>query len=294
VRLGRIRARGTGQAESVLFLEDGVYRMDGDSLSGPHPGQHLADIETADILPPILPGKIVCVGLNYLAHVTENDPSRQAPDEPVIFMKPPSALVGHQGRIRIAHPGHRTDYEAELAVVIGKEARKIEPADALSFVLGYTCANDVSDRTLQKKDGQWVRAKGFDTYCPLGPWIETELDLCSAVVSSSVNGQLRQSQAVSTMLFPAPFLVSFISKVMTLHPGDVILTGTPEGVGPLQLEDGAEVSVSGIGTLSHTVGCLVPPWAAPGAARYGGARYPPAADAVVPCGRRCGPPGVLV
>src|SRR5680860_1092035 len=100
----------------------------------PHPGQHLADIETADILPPILPGKIVCVGLNYLAHVTENDPSRQAPDEPVIFMKPPSALVGHQGRIRIAHPGHRTDYEAELAVVIGKEARKIEPADALSFV----------------------------------------------------------------------------------------------------------------------------------------------------------------
>jgi 2-keto-4-pentenoate hydratase/2-oxohepta-3-ene-1,7-dioic acid hydratase in catechol pathway len=251
--MGRIREKGTGEVHNIVFVGEEAHYLKGDSLAQAHIGSPVEAFETAEVLPPVMPGKIVCVGLNYLAHVTENDPSRQIPDEPVIFMKPASALLGHQGVIRIANPDHRTDYEAELALVIGKEARNVRPDEALDYVLGYTCANDVSDRVLQKKDGQWVRAKGFDTYCPLGPWIETEIDLDSVVVSSFLNGEPRQSQAVSTMLFPVPVLISFVSKVMTLHPNDVILTGTPEGVGPLQFGDTIEVTVSGVGTLTNTV-----------------------------------------
>jgi len=253
VKIGRIREKGSGQVRNVAFAGEAAHYLQGELLTGAEIGSPVNEFETVEILPPILPGKIVCVGLNYLAHVTENDPERQVPDEPVIFMKPPSALLGHHGVIQIANAGHRTDYEAELAVVIGKETRNVEPGDALDFVLGFTCANDVSDRTLQKKDGQWIRAKGFDTYCPLGPWIETEADLDSMIVSSSLNGEPRQSQAVSTMIFPVPFLIAFISRVMTLQANDVILTGTPEGVGPMQFGDTIEVTVSGVGALTNTV-----------------------------------------
>jgi 2-keto-4-pentenoate hydratase/2-oxohepta-3-ene-1,7-dioic acid hydratase in catechol pathway len=253
VRIGRVREKGTGHVLQVAFVGDVAHHLEGERLANARIGSQVDEFETVETLPPVVPGKIVCVGLNYLAHVTENDPNRQVPDEPVLFMKPPSALLGHQGVIQLANPDHRTDFEAELAVVIGREIRNVEPDEALQYVLGYTCANDVSDRTLQKKDGQWVRAKGFDTYCPIGPWIETEVDLDAVVVSSALNGEPRQSQAVSTMIFPVPVLISFISKVMTLFPDDVILTGTPEGVGPLQFGDTIEVTVSGVGTLMNTV-----------------------------------------
>lgn len=253
MRVGRVIQRVGETAIDVVFEGDSAFALSGGFFDAPSPGERIGTIADLRLAPPLQPGKIVCVGLNYLAHVTENDPNRQVPDEPVIFMKPPSALIGNGDAIAIANPENRTDYEAELALVIGRDTRSVTPEDALSHVFGYTCANDVSDRVLQKKDGQWIRAKGFDTYCPLGPWIETDLDLDGAVVSSKVNGETRQSQSVSTMIFPIPELISFISGVMTLERGDVILTGTPEGVGPLQSGDIVEVSVTGTGTLANPV-----------------------------------------
>ena len=239
-----------------MFAEregDNWYRLEGDFAQGFSRAESLRAGLDVELLAPIEPAKIVCVGLNYLAHVTENDPTRTVPEEPVLFMKPPSSVIGPEATIRIANPENRTDYEAELAVIIGKTARNIAAAEAFDHIFGYTCANDVSDRVLQKKDGQWVRAKGYDTYCPVGPWIETELDLDSAQVESFLNGEARQSQGASTMLFPLPELISFMSGVMTLNPGDLILTGTPEGVGPMANGDRIEVSVSGIGTLANPV-----------------------------------------
>ncbi|HET7094745.1 MAG TPA: fumarylacetoacetate hydrolase family protein [Thermomicrobiales bacterium] len=232
-----------------------AFEADGDPFSqhGLLRGAELGPADALTLLPPVVPGKIVCVGLNYAAHVTENDPNRVVPDEPVLFMKPPSALVASGQAIVVAHPDHRTDYEAELAIVIGRAGRDIAEADAPGFVLGYACGNDVSDRTLQKKDGQWVRAKGFDTYCPLGPWIETALDPADLSVVSRRNGEVKQSQRTSAMIFKPAFLVSFISRVMTLEPGDVIMTGTPEGVGPLQPGDAIEVEIEGIGVLANRV-----------------------------------------
>ena len=210
-------------------------------------------VAEARLLAPVTPGKIVCVGLNYVAHVTENDPTRVVPEEPVLFMKPPSAIVGPGEAIRIANLDHRTDYEAELAIVIGRGGRDIPESAATDHVFGYTCGNDVSDRVLQKKDGQWVRAKGYDTYCPVGPWIETELDIADAPVQSRLNGEARQSQRTSAMIFKPAFLIGFISRVMTLQPGDLILTGTPEGVGPMRPGDEIEVEVGGIGVLRNPV-----------------------------------------
>jgi 2-keto-4-pentenoate hydratase/2-oxohepta-3-ene-1,7-dioic acid hydratase in catechol pathway len=205
------------------------------------------------VLPIARPGKIVCVGLNYLAHVTERDPNRQVPEEPVLFVKPPSSLLAAGQPIRIANLGHRTDHEAELAIVIGRTARRVPEAELLSFVLGYSAANDISDRDLQKKDGQWVRAKGFDTFCPLGPWIETELDVFDLPVRSRVNGELRQDQTTASMIWSPSELLAFISNVMTLEPGDVVLTGTPEGVGPIHPGDTVEVEIGGIRGLSNPV-----------------------------------------
>lgn len=236
------------------FVEDEILiAAIGDPIRGFVRGSTVGLLASARLLPPVTPSKIVCVGLNYRAHVTENDPTRIIPDEPVIFMKPPSAIIGPGDAIEIAYPTHRTDYEAELAVVIGRRARRVSERDALDYVLGYTAANDVTDRDLQKKDGQWVRAKGFDTYCPLGPWIETHIDLGSATVESRLNGQVKQSQTTAAMIFRVSYLVSFISHVMTLEPGDVLLTGTPEGVGPMRAGDVIEVEIGGIGVLRNLV-----------------------------------------
>lgn len=229
-------------AEGVPWLGDGLSR-----------GERVGSAAAAHLLAPVQPGKIVCVGLNYLKHVTERDPTRVVPTEPVIFWKPNSSIIGPGETIRIANLANRTDYEAELAIVIGKGGRDIPEALALSRVLGYTCANDVSDRTLQKQDGQFVRAKGFHTYCPVGPWIETDLDPNDLAVRSRLNGELRQDQRTSSMLFGPAFLVSFISHIMTLDPGDLILTGTPENVGELTPGDTIEVEVGGIGVLRNPV-----------------------------------------
>jgi 2-keto-4-pentenoate hydratase/2-oxohepta-3-ene-1,7-dioic acid hydratase in catechol pathway len=255
MRVVRFMANEAEQPQWGVLEGLNVVAATGDPFSAPglRATDAVALLESVTLLPPVRPGKIVCVGLNYLAHVTERDPTRRVPEEPVLFMKPPSSLLAAGQPIRVANLDHRTDHEAELALVIGKTARRVSEADALSYVWGFTAANDVSDRDLQKKDGQWVRAKGFDTYCPLGPWIETELDVSDVPVRSRVNGELRQDQTTASMIWSPSALIAFISGVMTLEPGDVILTGTPEGVGPLLPGDVVDVEIGGIGVLSNPV-----------------------------------------
>lgn len=193
------------------------------------------------------PGKIVAVGLNYRSHAAEL--GMAVPDEPILFMKPPSSVIGPGDAIVIPSSSSRVDYEAELALVIGRTARAISLEEAASFVAGYTCANDVTARDLQERDGQWTRAKSFDTFCPLGPWVETVAPEADARVELVLKGETRQSAPVSDMIFSPLELVAFISGVMTLEPGDVILTGTPPGVGRLKAGDEVTVRIDGVGEL---------------------------------------------
>jgi 2-keto-4-pentenoate hydratase/2-oxohepta-3-ene-1,7-dioic acid hydratase in catechol pathway len=246
-----------GTAAWGIVEGDTLHAATGDPFDGGlTAGAAVGPLAEATLLTPVQPGKIVCVGLNYAAHVTENDPTRTVPDEPVLFMKPQTTLIPHGAAISIANPGNQTDYEAELAVVIGRRATKVSAAEARDAVLGFTIGNDVSDRVLQKKDGQWVRAKGFDTYCPLGPVIVTGLDPTAGEglrVRSRLNGQPRQDGVTTDMLFDVWELVSRVSHVMTLLPGDVLMTGTPENVGALSSGDVIECEVTGIGVLRNTV-----------------------------------------
>jgi 2-keto-4-pentenoate hydratase/2-oxohepta-3-ene-1,7-dioic acid hydratase in catechol pathway len=210
----------------------------------------LADVR---LLAPILPSKIIAIGKNYADHVREMG-GDEPPAEPVIFSKPSTAVIGPGEAI--AYPeklSERVDHEGELAVVIGRMCREVPAARAADVILGYTCANDVTARDLQKKDGQWTRAKGFDTFCPIGPWIETEADPADLAISTTVNGDVRQDARTSLLLRDVPTLVEYVSQVMTLLPGDVILTGTPAGVGPLQIGDEVTVTIEGIGSLTNRV-----------------------------------------
>lgn len=244
---------GSGAGQYGILEGSTVYAASGDPFSGLTKGAAVGEVDSVKLLAPIEPGKIVCIGLNYALHAKESGVT-ELPKEPVVFMKPTSALIGPGDTIEIANPQNQTDYEAELAVVVGKRARDVEEADALGYVLGYTAANDVSDRVLQRGDGQWIRAKGFDTYCPVGPAIETDLNPSDLAIGSRLNGETRQKSSTSDLIFNVPFLVSFLSKVMTLNPGDLILTGTPEGVGGMKPGDTIEVEVAGIGVLSNPIG----------------------------------------
>jgi 2-keto-4-pentenoate hydratase/2-oxohepta-3-ene-1,7-dioic acid hydratase in catechol pathway len=242
-----------GEDQYGILEGSTVYAASGDPFSGLTKGEEVGSVDSVKLLAPVKPGKIVCIGLNYALHAKESGVT-DLPKEPVVFMKPQSAIIGPGDTIEIANPQNNTDYEAELAVVIGKRARNVEVADALDYVLGYTAANDVSDRVLQKGDGQWIRAKGFDTYCPLGPAIATDLDPSDLAIGSRLNGETRQKSSTNDLIFDVPFLISFLSKVMTLNPGDLVLTGTPEGVGPMKPGDTIEVEIAGIGVLSNLVG----------------------------------------
>jgi 2-keto-4-pentenoate hydratase/2-oxohepta-3-ene-1,7-dioic acid hydratase in catechol pathway len=204
-----------------------------------------------DLLCPVRPTKIVCIGRNYAAHAREL--GHEIPSEPLLFLKPPSALVAPGGVVVLPPESARVEHEAELAVVIGRRAKGVSREDALAHVFGYSCACDVTARDLQKKDVQFTRAKGFDTFCPVGPWIETELDPRALSVRCRVNGKTRQDGTTAHMIFDVPTVVAFVSRMMTLEPGDVILTGTPEGVGPLAPRDSLEVEVSEIGVLKLRV-----------------------------------------
>ena len=203
------------------------------------------------LLSPCTPSKIVAVGLNYRDHA--NELGLALPDEPVIFLKPPTTVIGPGEAVVYPATSLRVDYEAELGVVIKNRTRSISPGEAPDHILGYTCANDVTARDLQKKDGQWTRAKSFDTFCPVGPWIETDLDPADLLIQSYLNGERRQSSRTSQLIFSVPELVSFISGVMTLEPGDLIITGTPAGIGPMKPGDEIEVRIEKIGSLKNVV-----------------------------------------
>lgn len=209
-------------------------------------------LSEVELLPLVRPTKVVCVGLNYHEHAREL--GLTPPDEPILFLKPPSSVIGPGDAIVMPACSERVDYEAELAIVIGKTARFVSEEAAAAHVFGYTCANDVTARDLQKKDGQWTRAKSFDTFCPIGPWIETQVpDERALGIRAVVNGKLRQEGNTADMIFAPAKLVSFISRVMTLLPGDVILTGTPPGIGPLQEGDEVSVEIDHVGFLLNPV-----------------------------------------
>ncbi|HEX6469026.1 MAG TPA: fumarylacetoacetate hydrolase family protein [Streptosporangiaceae bacterium] len=241
--------------DGVLF---GVVEGDSIAAIDAHPfgelrftGKRFA-LDDVRLVAPILPSKVVAIGKNYAGHVREM--GGEAPPEPVIFMKPSTSVIGPGEPI--AYPqklSERVDFEGELAIVIGRLCRDVPVERTAEVVLGYTCANDVTARDLQRRDGQWTRAKGFDTFCPLGPWIETEVDPADLAITTSVNGQVRQDARTSLLLHNVPTLLSYVSQVMTLLPGDVILTGTPEGIGPLEIDDEVAVEIESIGTLTNRV-----------------------------------------
>lgn len=208
-------------------------------------------LEQVRLLAPCQPTKIVAVGRNYRAHAAEL--GNQVPASPIIFIKPPTTVLAAGEPIVYPPISKNVHHESELAAIIGRRCKDVPPAAALAHVWGYTCANDVTARDLQRQDEQWTRSKGFDTFCPLGPWAETEIDPRNVGVQCRVNGQVRQSGHTRDMIFDLPTLIAFIAEVMTLEPGDVILTGTPEGVGPLVPGDTVEIEVEGIGVLRNPV-----------------------------------------
>jgi len=203
------------------------------------------------VLAPVVPTKVVAVGLNYRAHAEEV--SMQVPEEPVLFMKPATAVIGPGDAIRLPAQSHRVDYEAELALIVGRRCRDLTVATAAGAVAGYTCANDVTARDLQEKDGQWTRAKSFDTFCPLGPWAVPQAPPETAWVTATIDGRVVQRGTVGDMICPPLDLLVFVSAVMTLEPGDVILTGTPPGVGPIGAGQTVTVTVDGVGALANPV-----------------------------------------
>ena len=210
-------------------------------------------LNSATLFAPVQPSKIVCVGRNYREHAAEL--GNEVPQEPLIFLKPPSSLLNPGGTIIRPKLSSRVDHEGELGVVIGKKCRNIQPdEDVRSYILGYTCVNDVTARDLQKKDGQWTRAKGFDTFCPVGPVVTDELDPWAGVnVETRVNGNFRQNGNTRDFIFPLDVVLRYVTQFMTLMPGDLIATGTPSGVGPLNAGDMVEVTVQGLGVLRNSV-----------------------------------------
>ncbi len=239
------------EAYGLLETEDRIRPISGDPFRGYQPAEGSVAVKEIKTLPPCRPGKIICLGLNYRDHAQEFN--LEVPAEPLIFMKPPSAVIAAEEKIRIPAMSRRVDYEAELAVIIGRTCRNVPREAAFSHILGYTCLNDVTARDLQNQDGQWTRAKGFDTFCPIGPCLVTGIDPGDLAVQSFLNGELCQSSRTSQLIFSIPELVEFISRVMTLFPGDIISTGTPSGVGPMKAGDRVEVYVEQVGRLVNTV-----------------------------------------
>ncbi len=250
MRIGRFSYKG--QVFNGQVAEGNVvYPLKGDIFREPEVADQGYDLSELKVLAPCRPGKIIAVGLNILEHVEEFKMS--VPEEPLIFMKAPTAVIGPNEAIILPPESNRVDFEGELAVVIGKEAKNVSIKEASSVVLGYTCANDVTARDLQKKDGQWFRAKSYDTFCPLGPYIVTDIDPHSLRVSVFLNGVLKQHFSTSSFIFNVPTLIAHISKVMTLLPGDVILTGTASGVQPMTDGSKIEVEITEIGRLTNHV-----------------------------------------
>ena len=234
-----------------LIKGEAVYAVEGSIFGQFRQAEKVATLSDVRLLAPCQPTKILAVGLNYRTHAAEA--GMDVPLEPLVFSKPPSSIIGPLEPIVYPVLSQHVDYEGELAVVMGQRARNVPPQKAHDFILGYTCANDVTARDLQRRDNQWTRAKGFDTFSPLGPYIVTDLDPAHLAIRSRVNGEIRQDGSTADMVFGVAELIAYISQVMTLDPGDVVLTGTPSGVGPLQPGDVVEVEIEGIGTLRNPV-----------------------------------------
>lgn len=228
-----------------------VGPMDGSPFGEMRRGDAVYPLSDVKLHAPVSPSKILCVGRNYVEHAREH--GAEVPEVPLLFFKPPSALIGQGDGILLPAQSDRVEHEAELAVVIGRAGRSISIEDAMTHVLGYTIANDVTARDLQRKDGQWTRGKGFDTFCPIGPWIETDFDPTDALITCKVNDETRQMASTRDMVFDIRQLIAFASSVMTLEPGDVLLTGTPAGVGPLEDGDRVVIAIEGLGELANEV-----------------------------------------
>ncbi len=251
MRLVRFRFGDRIATGAVDAGSDAVRVLKGTFFEDPLPTGEEVPLDDVRLLAPVLPSKLVCVGKNYAAHAAEF--GLTVPDEPLLFLKPSTAVIGPGDPIRLLPVSKRVDYEGELAVVIGRIARDVRAEDAFRHILGYTCANDVTLRDLQRADDQWARAKGFDGSCPLGPWIETDLDPNDVRVVTRLNGEIRQAGQTSDMVYGVATLIEYITAFMTLLPGDVLLTGTPEGVGKLAAGDLVEVEVEGVGSLANSV-----------------------------------------
>jgi 2-keto-4-pentenoate hydratase/2-oxohepta-3-ene-1,7-dioic acid hydratase in catechol pathway len=247
-----VRFRFGDRIATGVVEGDAVRALAGTFFENPVPSGEEIPLDDVRLLAPILPSKVVCLGKNYAAHAAEF--GGEVPEVPLVFLKPSTSVSGPGDPIPLPPISNRVDYEGELAVVIGRIARNVRAEETFRYVLGYTCGNDVTLRDLQKKDDQWARAKGFDGSCPLGPWVETELDPIDVHLETRVNGEVRQSASTSDMVFGVATIIEFVTAFMTLLPGDVIMTGTPEGVGKLEPGDRVEVVIDGIGVLMNPVG----------------------------------------
>ena len=232
-------------------IEGEIFRACGDVFGSPTFDKKPTDLKGVRTLTPVAPSKVIAVGLNYADHAREQN--KPLPKEPLIWLKAPTSLLPDGGKIEIPFPAHRTDFEAELCIVIGRRARNVAPAAASRYIFGYTAAEDISDRTIQNSETQYARAKSFDTFTPLGPYVETKIDPHALTIQLFQNGQLRQNSNTNQLIFDCHHLVSFISTNLTLLPGDIILTGTPSGVGPIVSGDELEVRIGGFAPLVNTV-----------------------------------------
>ena len=249
MRIVRFQYQGT--TGYGLVEGETVYALEGELYGRLQRGAAVAPLDKVRLLAPCQPSKVVAVGLNYGDHAAET--RNVLPAEPLLFLKPATSVIGPDEAIVCPAMSQQVDYEAELAVVIGRRARQVSAGEATGYVLGYTCANDVTARDIQQRERHNSRAKSFDTFCPLGPWIVTNVCPDDLAIQCRVNGVLRQDSRTSQLVFGVPALVSFISQVMTLLPGDVVLTGTPAGIGPLAPGDVVEVEIEGVGVLRNPV-----------------------------------------
>ena len=239
------------QEKCGFIVEDKIQFIEGSVFGWHRLTGETANLAEVSFLPPVQPSKVVAVGLNYKDHIQEM--GLDTPKNPTLFLKPSTAVIGDKDSIHIPEMSRQVDYEGELALVINKRASHVRPDQAKNYILGYTCLNDVTARDLQAVDGQWIRAKGFDTFCLLGPIVTDQVDPQSLNIKTCLNGKIRQSSNTREFLWNVYELVSFVSCVMTLLPGDVITTGTPSGIGPMQAGDVVEVTIEGIGTLQNFV-----------------------------------------
>jgi 2-keto-4-pentenoate hydratase/2-oxohepta-3-ene-1,7-dioic acid hydratase in catechol pathway len=248
---------GTDPLFGVLNDKDAILVLRGDPIyAGIVPQDKTINLSEVKLLAPVIPrSKVVCIGKNYADHAAEMD--SEVPSKPIIFMKPNTSVIGPNETIVWPRMSQRVDYEAELAIVISRICKEVPAEKAKDVIYGYTLANDVTARDLQKIDGQWTRAKGFDTFCPLGPWIETEFTPDNQKITATLNGEIKQSSVLSEMIFKVPQIIEFVTNVMTLLPGDVILTGTPAGIGPMPAGSSISISIDGLGTLTNKVSSRV-------------------------------------